>query len=62
MRNEMGKMLKETVSRAAVEVAIKTIKMPNQCCPLLFGEPHSEMAIQSKDYNALTSMFSKHKN
>ena len=38
------------VSKLIVEAAIQTAKLPNQSCPLLFGEVHSDMKLQSEDY------------
>lgn len=59
MKKEMGKILKETMSKAAIEAAMKTIRMPNQFCGLFIGEPHSEMAIQPKDYKELALAISR---
>lgn len=57
MKKQMKELLIENISKAAVGAAIRTAKMPNQKCMFFLGEPHSEMAIQSKDYKALVEMF-----
>ena len=46
MNNKVSKM----VSKLIVEAAVQTAKMPNQSCPLLFGEAHSDMKLLSEDY------------
>lgn len=59
MKKEFSKMVKETVSKVAVGAALKTVQMPNQCCPLFFGEPHSKLEIKSKDYHELATILKK---
>ncbi|MBQ2799812.1 MAG: hypothetical protein IJF03_00305 [Lachnospiraceae bacterium] len=61
MKKEMGLMVAETVSKAAVGMAVKVAKTPNQCCLLFLGEPHSDLAIESKDYKNLQDFIKYHK-
>ena len=61
MRTEMGTKVAERVSKAAVGMAMQAAKAPNQCCPLFFGEPQSDLAIASKDYKKLHDFIKNHR-
>lgn len=61
MKNKMkNKMMKLVVVNKVVDMAIRTSKMSNQVCPLLFGKPKSKFDLTYDDYEALV-VFMKEK-
>lgn len=57
----MKNKVSEKVSKVIIKAAVETANMPNQVCPFLFGEPHSDLAINSSDYKNMVA-FMKNRN